>query len=493
MPVSNYPNGFKNGLVLRGVPTEIPHPGKVFWVNNSTVLPDQGIGGSDGHAGTYLQPYSTIDFAIGRCKADRGDVIYVMPGHVEDITAAESIDLDVAGVSIIGLGRGDKQCRFDFTNTAGIVKVDEDNISIVNMNFHANVPNVVIGLSVTTLATNLLVAGCYFDTETIGTDEFDISINVGVDCNRMVVENTKIDMDVAGSAAVGIKYVGSGTDYVIRDCEIVGDYSLANIDNITTKLERVLIEDNLLMNGASDNIGTVACIILLTGSDGTIRNNDLITNLATPDLSVVADTVMMLGNRYSETITGAEELLYTPKVPDDANNLIGVNDSNNAAVTSSVVSNRDGSILERLEDIEFQMARLNFKGAAVMVNGDTIFTVAGGPILIESLLSECATANDGTASTVQYQVDPTTGAAVTISGASASLACAVAGATLTLQGTALTTAALLNASGGNVGMSANGLMVTEGVIKIVVAVGSTTGTWTHHLRWRPLQAGVTVS
>ena len=102
MAVSNYPNGFQQGLLVRDVPLEIPHPGKVFWVNNSGVLPDQGIAGSNGNPGTYLKPFASVDYAIGRCKANRGDVIYVMPGHSETITAAQGVDFDVAGVTCVG-------------------------------------------------------------------------------------------------------------------------------------------------------------------------------------------------------------------------------------------------------------------------------------------------------------------------------------------------------------------------------------------------------
>lgn len=49
-------------------------------------------------------PISTIDAAIAKCTAGQGDIIYVMPGHAETVTAA--ITMDVAGVSIIGLGEG---------------------------------------------------------------------------------------------------------------------------------------------------------------------------------------------------------------------------------------------------------------------------------------------------------------------------------------------------------------------------------------------------
>ena len=78
MPKSNFPGGFMNGLTVRETPIEIPHPGKVFWVNNSSVLAEFGLTGSNGNAGTYRHPFSTIDYAIGRCTAGRGDVIYVM-------------------------------------------------------------------------------------------------------------------------------------------------------------------------------------------------------------------------------------------------------------------------------------------------------------------------------------------------------------------------------------------------------------------------------
>lgn len=50
--------------------------------------------------------------------------------------------------------------------------------------------------------------------------------------------------------------------------------------------------------------------------------------------------------------------------------------------------------------------------AKVMVNGDTIFTIKNGPILIQELLSVCQTANDATASTLQYKSNPNGGATI---------------------------------------------------------------------------------
>ena len=136
---------------------------------------------------------------------------------------------------------------------------------------------------------------------------------------------------------------------------------------------------------------------------------------------------------------------------------------------------------------------------AVMVNGDTLFTITGGPIAILALQSVCITANNGTASTLQYQSNPTVGSAATISGASASLASATAGSTVTMNpGTVLplTTAPdLVTAANGGVEvlLDAEKILVQAGTIKAVIGVGSTTGTWRHYIAYVPLAPGVTVS
>lgn len=134
---------------------------------------------------------------------------------------------------------------------------------------------------------------------------------------------------------------------------------------------------------------------------------------------------------------------------------------------------------------------------AVMVDGDTLFTVTGGPITILGLQSVCVTANGVTASTLQYQSAPTVGSAATISGASGSLASATAGSTVTLNATALSTAPdIVTAANGGVQLGAavaNRITVQAGTIKAVIGTGSTTGTWKHYITYYALAPGVTVA
>jgi len=70
--------------------------GSVFFVDSNT-----GSNSNDGKSPDTA--FATLDYAIGQCTASKGDIIYLMPGHAETTTA---IALDVAGVTIKGIGRG---------------------------------------------------------------------------------------------------------------------------------------------------------------------------------------------------------------------------------------------------------------------------------------------------------------------------------------------------------------------------------------------------
>jgi hypothetical protein len=165
MPASNYPNGFMNGLTVRGLPITIAHPGEVFWVNNSSVLAKGGIGGSNGNPGTYLKPFSTIDYAIGRCTANRGDIIMVMPGHAETVDAATDIVMDVAGIAIVGLGSGAKRPTLTFSvATTANIPITADDMSIKNILFVANFADVASVFTATGTATpsDFAIEDCEF-------------------------------------------------------------------------------------------------------------------------------------------------------------------------------------------------------------------------------------------------------------------------------------------------------------------------------------------
>lgn len=159
---SNFPAGFNN-VTIRGVPITQAHPGQVYWVGDSStsVLPGH-VGASDGNPGTFSAPFNTIDYAIGRCTAGRGDIIFVKPGHTETLSAASAIAMDVQGVALVGLGSGSMRptITMDTVNTTPFV-VSAADCSIVNMMFIANFLTISAAITVTT-AKDLTVQSCEF-------------------------------------------------------------------------------------------------------------------------------------------------------------------------------------------------------------------------------------------------------------------------------------------------------------------------------------------
>lgn len=177
------------------------------------------------------------------------------------------------------------------------------------------------------------------------------------------------------------------------------------------------------------------------------------------------------------------------------NTFVGFDSADNGFPTTRVVANRTGSVYERLSDLEDQAERSLVTGAALLVTGTTVFTIAGGPIHIFSLLSICMVGADSTAATLQWSADGTVGAATVFTAASASRANQAAGDMIICNFTALSTAPDLVTAGVGLGpVLTRGVIVPAGIITTTVGSGpTTTGTYKHYMRYRPLATGVTIT
>jgi hypothetical protein len=126
---------FPNGVTSFGVPVLPPlapiTTGAVFFVDSAT--------GSNGNNGKSTgKPFATLDYAIGKCTADKGDTIYVMPNHAETITGVGGITADVAGINIIGIGKYNNRPQFLMDGAATVTfLVSAADVSISNIVFAA--------------------------------------------------------------------------------------------------------------------------------------------------------------------------------------------------------------------------------------------------------------------------------------------------------------------------------------------------------------------
>lgn len=178
----------------------------------------------------------------------------------------------------------------------------------------------------------------------------------------------------------------------------------------------------------------------------------------------------------------------------------GGNNANNRFDSSAVTSNADGSILERLEEVS-TVYRTVVSTAQVLTTGATIFTVAGGPIIVWDILSYCTVVMEATAFTLRWAADgsATNQTSTTFTGASGALTSFAVGGVVYCDFTALTTAPVITqttgvALRGPTTSTGGGVYVPAGVITTTVTNGpSTTGMLQHYLRWSAMAPGVTVT
>lgn len=293
----NFNSGYGKDFIINAINSV---SGKVFFVSNVTtgnvidmvrsiIVPDP-----DG----VQRFFTSLSSAVANCVANRGDLIILLPGHTETITVAGGIDLNVAGITILGMGAGSLRPTFNFT-TATTADMD---ISSANI----TIDNVILDLT--------------------GIDALVAPIDVNA-TNFTLKNSTVITADASGQATLGIltdanaggmklynnKFVGTtdaGTATAVRivggdEHEIVGNYfygayttSLGAIENNTTACLRVRIENNVIINATASS---TKAMVFVAGSSGYISNNRMQILSGTAPITG-AGMSWVGGNYYAATI-----------------------------------------------------------------------------------------------------------------------------------------------------------------------------------------------
>lgn len=253
--ITNFPQGFAYGLSVRGMPLTQMQPGQVFFVSNSPVLSPNEKVGSNGNRGTFLDPFSTLDYAINTaCVSGRGDIVFVLPGHRETLSNATTLKLNCAGVAVVGLGSGNSRPTFVLdTATTANIPVRSSGNSIQNCLFLSNFQDIAsyfTGISASVTAS--------------------IAANSG-------------NLGIGGGGIMTVTVVGSGTLYV--GASIMGTAIMPN----TTILSQ--------LTGTTGGVGTYQVSISQTFASGTITTGPqdfAIENCEFRDLSSALNTLSVV-------------------------------------------------------------------------------------------------------------------------------------------------------------------------------------------------------
>lgn len=258
-----------DGLLVSGVPTQGMGDfitGTVFFVDSVT--------GSNTNDGVYGRskdkPFASIDYAVGICTADKGDVIFALPGHVETITAANGLDLDVATIKVKGLGWGGKKPQLNFTTAVGAsCRINANNVWLENFRLTGGIDNVTAALTVNGKTDVTLRNIECLDV----TGQVAKWFHASDGSDRLTINGLRVVGAAAAGSTHALTFDGCD-DLVVKNFQIIGNFSTAAIGFITTLSARVNIHDGRIWN---QNAADVSIVDTITGSTGQIGPNLYLT------------------------------------------------------------------------------------------------------------------------------------------------------------------------------------------------------------------------
>ncbi|MGL4553971.1 MAG: hypothetical protein ACRC33_22655 [Gemmataceae bacterium] len=276
-------------------------PNNVFFVDSTS----SNKGDSSGRGLSPDAPFATLDYAVGQCSANEGDVIFAMPGHVETVTAAAGLDLDVAGIRIIGLGQGRNRPAVTFTTaTTADLDVDADNITVENVYFNLTGFDA-LAAPLDVNAAGFTLRDCEFNTGD-ATNQAVLAILTDANASRLTVEGCIFRGTADAGTAACIRIVG-GDGHVIRNNFFSGAYttSLGAIDNVTTACTNALVEDNSINNLTASS---TKAMVFVAASTGQIRRNTM--QILSGTAPITGAAMSWVGqNYYAATIATAGTLI----------------------------------------------------------------------------------------------------------------------------------------------------------------------------------------
>lgn len=288
MPISNYPNGFAEGVNIRGLPLLTSYPGQIYWVDS--------VRGSNGNKGTFDRPFGTIAYAITQTTASRGDIIVAKAGHAESVIAASTIAMSTAGVAVLGLGTGALRPTITFsTATTATLTMSAASCVLHNLLFIGGIDALVSPI-VVSAADNAIINCEYRDTAATQCTD---CILTTAGANRLLVQNFRYDGDTAAGTNAGIAIVG-GDRITIDGLWMDGNFAVAGIDVRTTATTDLEVRNAQFRNRTAAGVGSEIFLKdTITGSTGMIGPNIYIR--------LPSNTT-----NITEAITGATFVVFDP-------------------------------------------------------------------------------------------------------------------------------------------------------------------------------------
>lgn len=329
--------------------------GSIFYVDADVT--------NEGDGSSWSNAHDTIEECIALCTANNGDIIYVAPGSSYALSGADAVDLDVAGVRVIGIGNGADMPKFTYATTTGELVFGAASVWLENFRFVAGVSSVTHAIDVEAAADDCAIVACVFTEPTTSSWEFARAITLASGADRtLIAYNTAYSADAVGATNWLDMDAGVNNGTMIVGNYVYGEFAEGAIHSDQVDLETMLA-GNYVTN--------------LTAGQHAI------------EFSAAATGVWSDNRLYSNAFA----TMYDPGSLKDGGNNWGV----------SLIDNRALQIPGNNEAVNKTVSKL------ATGTDDDLFDVDGGPIVIKAFWGLVTTSIGATTTTCEIVFDADSG------------------------------------------------------------------------------------
>lgn len=212
---------------------------------------------------------TTLNAALRLCRANRGDVVMVLPGHTENISVADQMSNLVAGTRVIGLGNGAARPTFTWTAATSTLLLDVANVTIENciMNMDPGTGTVNVAAPITVSAAGCRIIGCQIRMGTDANSKVTIGLTTTAAADDFEFLNNEVYGATAAEATTLIQFVGADRLKFIGNT-VVGATSAVGVGVVrflTTASTDIKVFECIFKNNKASSTAAVTGMAGVTG------------------------------------------------------------------------------------------------------------------------------------------------------------------------------------------------------------------------------------
>jgi hypothetical protein len=213
-----------------------------------------------------------------------------MPGHAETIVADSGVDIDKAGLKVVGLGWGATRPTFTFTTlVTADFKLAAASTVVENVLFLGGIDALTGPVEISGADCKLL--NCEYRDVTGEATDIIITVD-GAD--RLLIDGLRVIGAAADGGDTAIMLDGCD-DAVIRNFDIYGNFDLGAIECRTTLSARIKVHDGTIWTEGTEDLCILDTVGSSTGTIGPNLNLVLQDDAANITTAITGGTFQLVG------------------------------------------------------------------------------------------------------------------------------------------------------------------------------------------------------